>query len=427
MKTIYIYLFFGYLLLIGCNKNDDSVPPEIELQNEPPLSFDLVDVPNGTTNVEVLPTLSWESAKNLEGTEVTYDLYLGEERNPSEMVQSGISETTFKIQERLNLITDYYWKVVAKDANGQTSQSKIFKFTTRYYAFPKNPVVASTNFSPRIDHGSTVFDNKLWVIGGVEDNPTAVKNDAWYSNNGLDWNEATLTYGFTEVWGHELLVFDNKMWIIAGSKFFVFSNESKSEVWYTSDGANWLPATLDVEFKARVNHAAVVFDNKMWLIGGSALGKFNDVWYSTNGAVWTEATSSAGFSKRWGHSAVVFEEKIWVIGGQTAFDEVLNDVWSSDDGVHWAQVTAAAPFGQRSHHTTMVFDNRIWVIGGWDASNSELKNDVWYSSDGVNWTEATTESFSRRQGHSSAVFQDKLWVIGGGEHEAPKNDIWAID
>ncbi|MFA7162277.1 MAG: hypothetical protein WC083_06880, partial [Candidatus Methanomethylophilaceae archaeon] len=49
------------------------------------------------------------------------------------------------------------------------------------------------------------------------------------------------------------------------------------------------------ERSARSDHQALVYDGKMWVLGGSSR---NDVWCSTDGESWTQVTSSAGWSAR---------------------------------------------------------------------------------------------------------------------------------
>ena len=135
---------------------------------------------------------------------------------------------------------------------------------------------------------------------------------------------------------------------------------------------------------------------------------------------WTRATASASFSKRRVHTSVVFDNKMWVIGGYNGSSN-LNDVWYSSDGATWTQATASASFSGRSIHTSVVFDNKMWVIGGYDTANL---NDVWYSSDGATWTLATpSASFYTRAYHTSAVFDNKMWVIGG-YNGSYLNDVW---
>jgi hypothetical protein len=70
----------------------------------------------------------------------------------------------------------------------------------------------------------------------------------------------------------------------------------------------------------------------MWVIGGYGTTQpypRNDVWYSTNGATWTQATAAAAFTARFKHDSAVFNNKIWVIGGTDNSSNNLNDVWYS--------------------------------------------------------------------------------------------------
>jgi dihydrofolate reductase len=138
---------------------------------------------------------------------------------------------------------------------------------------------------------------------------------------------------------------------------------------------------------------------------------------------WTQATASAGFSTRRSHSSVVFDGKIWVIGG-TDGTNYFNDVWSSSDGITWTRATASAGFSTRFAHSSVVFDGKIWVIGGYDGASRF--NDVWSSSDGITWTRATASAgFSTRFAHSSVVFDGKIWVIGGFDGTNYFKDVWA--
>jgi hypothetical protein len=64
----------------------------------------------------------------------------------------------------------------------------------------------------------------------------------------------------------------------------------------------------------------------MWLPLGPALH---------SGANWIEATTSAGWSARYGHQSLVYDEKLWIMGGLStdANGGPKNDVWSSSDGI----------------------------------------------------------------------------------------------
>jgi hypothetical protein len=278
---------------------------------------------------------------------------------------------------------------------------------------------ASAGWSGRYLHASVVFDNKIWVIGGIA-SATGRRNDVWYSTNGVNWAQATASAGWSARYGHTSVVFDNKFWVIGG-----YDGSHKRDVWYSSDGINWTQATANAGWSGRLHHTSVVFDNKMWVIGGMVGNGMwiRDVWYSSNGINWTQATASAGWSARFSHTSVVFDNKMWVMGGYDGNHK--NDVWYSSDGVNWIQATANAGWSAMRHHISDVFDNKMWVMSGIDGGGV-YRNDVWYSSDGVNWTQATANAgWSVRACPTSVVFDNKMWVMGGNDGTVnDKNDVW---
>ena len=237
---------------------------------------------------------------------------------------------------------------------------------------------------------------------------------------------------FSQRSANELLVFDSKMWVIGG-----YDGTAKlNDVWNSSDGVTWVEILADdatppsTQFAQRNQFTSLVFNSNMWVIGGNGTSALNDVWYSSDGVTWIEATSSAAFSARSLLDSIVFNDgsgdKMWVIGGNDSADK--NDVWNSSDGVTWVEILAddATPpstqFSQRKGFASFVFDSKMWVIGGY-GSGANI-NDVWYSSDGVTWIEATSSAtFSARRYFASAVFDSKMWVIGGYD-SANINDVW---
>lgn len=189
----------------------------------------------------------------------------------------------------------------------------------------------------------------------------------------------------------------------------------------------WSSVPEPVEWQARFQHAPVVFNHQMWLIGGESNGvALNDIWKSGNGTDWTQACAGAGWSARSCFPAVGYKDRIWIFGGSRADGKNLNDVWYSSDGVTWIQATAAAPWTTRHYHTALVYDDKMWIIGGYSGIRH---NDVWYSSDGNNWVEATPSApWEKRCAHSSIVFKNKMWIIGGVDKVDGKfvylNDVW---
>ena len=216
------------------------------------------------------------------------------------------------------------------------------------------------------------------------------------------------------------MVFDGKLWVVGGSN----SNGFNNDVWYSEDGANWSLATTNAAFPERNAHTTLAYDGKLWVIGGyNNNGSLDDVWSSSDGIVWTEVVNS-NFPERHGHTSVVFDDKMWLIGG---YDDThdYDDVWYSDDGYTWSMAANSAGFESRKNHSSVVFDNKIWVIGG-GHSGVDFLNDVWYSSDGIEWILSNSNTdFSKRGGHSTVVFNGKLWLIGGETTNGVVNDVWS--
>jgi len=263
-----------------------------------------------------------------------------------------------------------------------------------------------------------VFDGKLWMIGTYSLTEERELKEVWYSANGTNWNLATDAAPWAAREGHTAVAFDNKLWILGGD-----ADGAMADVWHSEDGEHWTEATDAAPWGPRDDHTCVVFQNKMWLIGGEqdrAFGSetMNDVWCSNDGANWSLATGNAAFPARLWHASVVFDEKIWVMGGITLDEEggiLLNDVWSSPDGVNWTQATANASWEPRLAQPSAVFDNKLWVIGGSTSSDFAVFDDVWFSENGTDWIQATDAApWGKLAWHAAPAFGDKLWVIGGG-------------
>jgi hypothetical protein len=284
----------------------------------------------------------------------------------------------------------------------------------------------SAPWGPRTTQGSVVFDGRMWVLGGclVCGPPESYANDVWHSTDGADWTRLV----DSAPWSRrcpEAVVFDNKMWVLGG-----WSNSTGgalNDVWYSSDGDSWVCATDSANWSPRGGHAVEVFDDKMWVVGGGDAGGWRrDVWCSSDGVNWTEAVHSASWDGRYYHGLVVFDGKLWLTGGMRY--TCLNDVWYSADGANWTQATASADWSPRSGHGVAAFDGKIWILGGLPNPPWKLRlNDVWFSADGVDWTCATDSAdWLHRMTPRPLVFDNKLWILGGDSTEQvlPMGDVW---
>ena len=234
---------------------------------------------------------------------------------------------------------------------------------------------------------------------------------------GTDWFLGNQDAGFQARADHTSVVFNDRMWIIGGTNSATIRNDT----WSSADGVMWTLVNGSAEFPKRTDAASVVFNNRIWIIGGSSgADSLNDTWSSPDGKIWTLTNASAEFPARSLHTATVYDNKMWVIGGWTS--EFKNDTWSSSDGNIWTRTNASVEFPARSRHTTVVFDNFLWTIGGYDGT---YLNDTWKSSDGDVWTVINAApAFPGRSDHTTTVFNGNMWVTGGQDLSEKRNDTW---
>ena len=292
-------------------------------------------------------------------------------------------------------------------------------------------VTGASSWAPRSGHTSLVFNDDMWVIGGFywSDGPN-FRNDVWRSTDGADWTLATEAAPWSGRMGHTSVVFDGRMWVLGGFNL----DGSNSEVWSSSDGITWASVTLEAPWSGRSGHTSVVHDGKIWVLGGGAGTSKSDVWSSSDGIAWVSATLEAPWSPRSRHSSVVHDGRIWVLGGGDTPDPSIpdgmvffQDVWHSADGVTWASATMVAPWPTRANHTSVVYGQKMCLLGGDRIvfGPAVWYNDVWYSSDGVNWMETEDHAdWSARGGHTSVVYDGRIWVLGGEGETAWATSVW---
>lgn len=270
-------------------------------------------------------------------------------------------------------------------------------------------------FSGRFCLAGTSFNERLWVIGGR--NEDTYLNDVWSSEDGITWTCVTETASFSPRDRHSVVVFQERLWVIGGGQGG--QDTRLNDVWWSEDGSTWTEATSEADFSPRYDFGTVVFKDKLWVLSGGGFGPM-DVWWSEDGVSWTQENDMP-FKPTSGNAFTVFDGKIWAIGGHD--EEALNHIWYSSDGTSWIKVTDNAPFSKRSGQSTVVLNGRLYLIGGYDM------NDIWCSGNGKNWVQTRNNSiFQLRNGFGCTVFNDMIWVIAGytrnNDEHTMMSDVW---
>ncbi len=237
---------------------------------------------------------------------------------------------------------------------------------------------------------------------------------------GADWEliDFPVDWGKRRFFGS--VVYDNKMWVMGGHVApFVKGND----VWNSSDGETWSLVNTSASWVGRERPQVVNFNGEMWLLGGkTSSGAENDVWHSSDGITWSEITTTIPWAARYSHRVVVFNNEMWVIGGFNS-NGYINDVWHSADGITWTQATSSYVWGPKFEFEILVYDNKMWMIGGINGDN-----EVRYSTDGITWTQAIQNApYDIRHIHRTTVYKNKMWILGGlnSSGTTSLNDVWS--
>ena len=115
-----LILFAVFMTINSCEKKEEpNLAPEAPQLSSPA---------NQAKDVNLNVTLSWKTATDPNGDAVSYNVYLGTEANPVNVIISGLKVTTY--QPTLMANTTYYWKVVANDDSGGSKESTVWSFST---------------------------------------------------------------------------------------------------------------------------------------------------------------------------------------------------------------------------------------------------------------------------------------------------------
>jgi hypothetical protein len=204
-----------------------------------------------------------------------------------------------------------------------------------------------------------------------------------------------------------VLNFKTEMWVMASKLMDV--------VYHSFNGSNWIPVNVSVPWQTRSYCAGIVFNNKMWMMGGQGTsGSYlNDVWSSSDGLTWTQETAQAQWPARksFGCFTLPGVNKIFIVGGINSAGTALTDVWSSPDGKTWTQETAQAFQYGRYAFGVVTYNNAAWILAG--IANGQPVNDVWRSADGVTWSIQPKPSWAARSYPVVGSLTNGIYLGGG--------------
>jgi hypothetical protein len=111
--------------------------------------------------------------------------------------------------------------------------------------------------------GVVVYHDAVWVIGHGEWD--AATTDVWSSMNGKTWTRITAAAPWPPRTGAGFAVFDDRLWVLGGI--------NRRDAWWSSDGRAWHRLAGDIPGPARAGDYSVVFRNALWIYGGKTGGQ----------------------------------------------------------------------------------------------------------------------------------------------------------
>lgn len=169
-----------------------------------------------------------------------------------------------------------------------------------------------------------------WLFGGITVGKNQLFNDVWYSSDGINWKEATKNAGWAPRWDFASEAFNNKLWVVDGMNYY---GTLYNDVWSSDDGITWTLLDKNPPFATRQGNAILNYQNKLWVVGRLNSAEYgggaNDVWYSDDGVNWKKTDKDSLWTGREDVGVVIFNDKIWVMGGMDKNFTWTNDVWYS--------------------------------------------------------------------------------------------------
>jgi len=247
----------------------------------------------------------------------------------------------------------------------------------------------------------------------------------WFSLNGKDWTKSVLPNSIYNLAFLDYIVFNNAVLGLGHFEGNIEHFKLTTEIYETTDMKSWTELSKESNLPKRFFYHPFVFNNKIWIIGGSdGNDSFADIWNSDDGVNWIKRADNMPFGKRDGSQFVIYKNKVYMIN---------NDVWSSEDGLNWTLETKELVKGETIHGSAaVVFEDKIWLLGC--NRNGTFKSEILTSENGKAWT-AQRAPWSPRGGIAACVYHGEIFMTGGkyggpgiaGQTEfVYSNDVWSL-
>lgn len=251
--------------------------------------------------------------------------------------------------------------------------------------------ISDNSPSPRVGHASTTCGNAFVVFGG----DTVTNDDGEIDNDLYLFNTSSHTWTIprptgrkpTGRYGHTIGVisvrnFDSKLFLYGGQLDDAIHNDlvmfNLSSFRRPDCHWEWITPADPVRPPPLTNHTMDVYDNKLWLFGGSTGHKLvNDLW------VYDPASNKWDNPKTFGtppppveeHASVIHKDCLIIYGGKDSAGQAFQDFFFLNLITKtWFVMNRypLSPQGKYGHTLSITKDNKLLVLGGQLAEYARL-------------------------------------------------------
>jgi hypothetical protein len=342
---------------------------------------------DGASGIPLSVTLQW-TFESSGADNITYDIYFGVEEDPPRVAEN-IADTSYD-PGPLDSDTVYFWKVVAKDAEGNTIEGPVWSFMTFGDDFSGN------TFYDIIGFESTMYGRELVVMGDgtitlykkdCEGAPSCEPTDSWVVRP-FDISLKTI-FGS---WGYTIYK-DNFLYAV-GAQGRVYSYQPRRDRWseiessFTEDlhdiwGISYSVTEQDIEFITVGNEGTILhFNGSEWTdMEGGTVNDLYGVWGSSAEDVF--AVGNTGTILHYDGNAWALMDSgttenllaIWGLDAQNVYTVGASGTVLNYDGTSWVAmdsgiegdlnciwgISADKIFAAGSNGAVLKYDGYEWI------------------------------------------------------------------
>jgi Secretion system C-terminal sorting domain len=313
----------------------------------------------------------------------TTDSCVSYDRDGSEMIQLG-----------RNLYLFGGWNPYLEP---QSTNSEVYVSSGKLSEWKKLP---DAPWSGRHTFGKAVLNDGYAYIWGGDYASGDLDNDCWRTRDFMNWEKRNEACPFGNRSMYAAWSDGFTLYTMCGQVSDKKEDGVFSDLWQSSDGGlTWQQSATNLPFAGQnLSGTVTVFNNRFYLVTGGEFDRSegslyrtvsSQVWVSDDkGSTWTRKPD-APFRPRQYANTIVFDEKIWVIGGSDTVGQNMRDVWYMTPDEAWHEL-GSTPWEERHASSVAVYnENKLVVACG------HLKKDAWVLERSVGCTQQAPSSGQR--------------------------------